>query len=337
MNKLNKDEMIKRYIYDVTRRLPQKSRSDLEEELRGNIYDMLPDDYTAQDVENVLQTLGNPAKLAAEYKDERRSLISGAYYDQYCFVLKIVLIAVAVGMVIAFIVGAIAEPLDAATNSLVSTVSLSIAEFFGSLISGLAQAFAYVTIAFFLIERYNIRIDSREWSVADLPPVPEDKALIKKSDPIGGIVFTVIVMLLFNLAPQYIAIYITTEAVEAVPLFNLEYFYAVLPLINIAFLLGIVREILRVVSGRHTLKLSITTTLFDLVAMALVLPVYFNPSIWNPTLLTDLGAAPWFTAEFAAGMQPFWSVFYIMFAAIILFAYLLDIGTTLYKGIRYGR
>lgn len=40
---MKKADMIDRYIYDVIRRLPEKERADVRQELRANIYDMLPE------------------------------------------------------------------------------------------------------------------------------------------------------------------------------------------------------------------------------------------------------------------------------------------------------
>ena len=56
---------VDRYVYDVVRRLPKDQRADIEMELRALIDDML--EGTAKDepaVDQVLQSLGNPAALA---------------------------------------------------------------------------------------------------------------------------------------------------------------------------------------------------------------------------------------------------------------------------------
>ena len=44
------NEMIERYINVVVKRLPEKERIEIERELRANIYDMLPENYTQADV-----------------------------------------------------------------------------------------------------------------------------------------------------------------------------------------------------------------------------------------------------------------------------------------------
>ena len=337
-------ELVKRYIYDVTRRLPQKSRKDIEEELAGNISDMLAAktegrSVTDADVQEVLQSLGSPAKLARDYKGEQRALISGVYYDQYCFVLKIVLIAVAVGMGIAFGISTASRSAITPDGAALAVRAVELAaEFLAGMISALAQALGYVTLAFFLIERYQVKLDARAWRVSDLPPIPGKNALIKKSEPIVSIVFSIVFMLLINLAPQYIAVFVSTGGpAQAIPVFNLGAFYSVLPLINIAFLLGLAREILRVSIGRHTLKLGVATMFLNIAAMALVLPIFFSPSIWIPDFLSGISAAGWADAGFIATMGSILDVFYIAFPCILVFAYVLDTALSLYRGIRYGR
>lgn len=37
------NNLIERYVYDVTRRLPEKDRDEVSSELKSNIYDMLPE------------------------------------------------------------------------------------------------------------------------------------------------------------------------------------------------------------------------------------------------------------------------------------------------------
>ncbi len=65
---MKKMEIVERYVYDVTRRLPEAQRKDIELELRGLIEDMLDEyvqdrDVTESDVEEVLFELGHPRSL----------------------------------------------------------------------------------------------------------------------------------------------------------------------------------------------------------------------------------------------------------------------------------
>ena len=84
--------MIKRYVYDVTRRLPENQREEVGKELQANINDMLPNDPTEEDIKKVLVELGEPRILASSYRQKPRYLISPEWMDDYFQTLKIVMI-----------------------------------------------------------------------------------------------------------------------------------------------------------------------------------------------------------------------------------------------------
>jgi uncharacterized membrane protein len=68
-------EKLERYIYAVTKKLPEKQRGDIEKELRSLIGDMLADrvgenEASSDDMEAVLIELGNPNELADQYREK---------------------------------------------------------------------------------------------------------------------------------------------------------------------------------------------------------------------------------------------------------------------------
>lgn len=74
-------EWIERYIYAVTKRLPESQREDVASELRSLIEDMLDERKqseaaTAQEIEEVLMELGHPSLLAQKYRGKDRVLIA---------------------------------------------------------------------------------------------------------------------------------------------------------------------------------------------------------------------------------------------------------------------
>ncbi|MDF2536663.1 MAG: hypothetical protein K0R18_2825, partial [Bacillales bacterium] len=104
-------ELIERYIYavtkrlpeaqredvaKVTKRLPEAQREDVAKELRGNIEDMLSDNPSQHEIEGVLIELGEPSKLATEFRGKKRYLIGPEHFDQYISILKIVAIILAI-------------------------------------------------------------------------------------------------------------------------------------------------------------------------------------------------------------------------------------------------
>ena len=110
-------EMIERYIYAVTQKLPHAQREDIAKELRSLIEDMLEErvfkrKVTKQDIEEVLLELGSPKRLAEKYRETKKYLIGPELYDSYVTVLKIVLISVALGLGVSFTVKTILDPLS---------------------------------------------------------------------------------------------------------------------------------------------------------------------------------------------------------------------------------
>lgn len=348
-------EMIERYIYDVVRRLPSEQREDISKELAGLIDDMLEEragngKTEQENTEDVLKEMGAPYALAGKYRGDKKYLIGPEYFEQYWFVLKIVLIAVAVGMVIAAVVQGVAWVLETPgmTQAMIfgntaSCVGMAVA----NVIMGLVQGFAWVTIIFAIIERCSLKVNIKEavseaWKPQDLKdkPVPTEKAILKKGDSIAGIVFTVAVIILFNLLPFLMGFWIAGPdgVVHSIPIFNLETLKTALPLLNACFALGILREALRVAAGRHTVWLGAATTVLNLVAMILSCMVFFNPAIWNMEIINQAAAInPEFFTVGLDQLNMFFGYFTRYFGCILIFAFVLDSATSLYKGIRYGR
>ena len=75
-------DLVDRYVHEVGRRLPRRSRSDIEAEIRSTIEDML-DGYAEKQgsevdedmVVEVLREFGQPEKVAASYHTGKQYLI----------------------------------------------------------------------------------------------------------------------------------------------------------------------------------------------------------------------------------------------------------------------
>lgn len=293
-------DLVDRYVYQVTKRLPQAQRTDIEQELRGLIDDMLSaktDAPSKEDVTAVLRELGHPAELASKYSGTKRWLIGPEYFDIYMMVLKIVLAVTGFGMVLAQAIGYVSAPPQ--------NVWTAFGLFFASVFSGLVQAFAWVTGIFALIERFakEAPYKGMDWNPADLPPVPEQKATIKRSEPIVGIVFTVLFLVILNVSPQLFGAYLPEgSSVRVVPVFDLTVFYRLLPLIDVMICIGLVKEMLRLIVGRYTVSLSVALVVLNVMSMIMFIWL-FGPSsgIWNADFMTQIGT-PWsLSAEAAFG------------------------------------
>ncbi len=98
-------DLINIYVQEVSRRLPEKIREDISLELRSTISDMLPDDFTDNDVNQALESLGNPAVLASRYRDRPMHLIGPKFYDIYMTLLKMISLIVVIVTFILFFIG----------------------------------------------------------------------------------------------------------------------------------------------------------------------------------------------------------------------------------------
>ena len=317
--------MIDRYVYDVTRRLPKNQREDIDAELRGLIEDMLEErspQPAKADLEAVLIELGRPSALAAKYRGSKRFLIGPELFDVYFLVLKIVSIATAFGITVALIVGLIASP--------PSSFWTTFGSYFASIVSGVVQAFAYVTLVFAIIERFASKKEETmkdNWKPLDLPEIPKSKARIKISEPIAGLIFLVIALLIVNLAPEFFGIYSFDQSVSVTPIFNLEVFRCMLILIDIMIGLDILKEMMRLMSGKYTLQLAIGVTAINVVSIILVIMVFLPPAIWNQNFVSELLKTTDTTWAEMAKFEYWWLIIPKIFVGITIFGKSVEIIT----------
>lgn len=327
-------ELINRYIHAVTHRLPEKKRRDIGEELRSIIEDMLEQHQGPEPQEEkvckVLEELGNPDTLANNYRGAKQYLIGPGLYCTYLTVLKIVLGGVFIGVSIAGLVGSIL------------TQGQNIAEAIGSYIStvfaGLMQAFAWITIGFAIAEYHGAKIPQvegvKEWSIADLPDIPDKKAVIPRSESIAGIVFTTLFLILFWSALNLIGVgYFTEETgLVIVPVFNLNMVGTIRWLVSASFIIGIAKETLKLIFGRWSLKLALLVVGLSLISLLLAMVFLSNPDIWNPNFIAEYSSH----VDFNFDLVKIWEPVTRNMVFVVALGFIIEIITVLYKGIRYS-
>ena len=110
------ENLIERYIAAVVQQLPEKERAEVAQELRSNIYDMLSDQPNDAEIKEVLQLMGSPTKLAEQYRQNPRYLISPQVYDEYIRLLKLLVPIVGIITVIVGAVTGVFETLQQNSN-----------------------------------------------------------------------------------------------------------------------------------------------------------------------------------------------------------------------------
>jgi len=303
-------ELLERYLYEIGRRLPAKQREDIVKELRSLLGDALDArtqgrDATEADVEAVLREFGSPAEVASRYAGERY-LIGPRMFDLYWLVLRIVVLCMTGGLLIALAVGLMTD------TSTVGGAVRRIVEFFPNLLTAAFTAFGYVTGIFFLVERaaarkeLRIPLEKSEWNPKDLPRVPVREDRVGPVGPIVAIVFTLFAMWLFNLHPELVAfMYSLNEGwsnLVQIPVLSTAALSAYLPLWNVGWIAGLILQSFLLAKGRWQFGTRIAhaaTQLFSIGVFAYMMagPVLFNPGVFQN--LPDLEVLnTWFLSSY---------------------------------------
>ncbi|TKC16751.1 HAAS signaling domain-containing protein [Robertmurraya kyonggiensis] len=285
-------ELIERYIYAVTHRLPQSQREDIAKELRGLIEDMLEErghegQVTEKQVEEVLLELGDPRKLADKYRGTKRYLIGPELFDHYLMVLKIALIATGVVIGATFVIQVMLDP----SSILESFISLIV-----STVNGIPMAFGWTTFGFAVIQfvgakQLNVNLqEKKSWNPSDLPVVPDPKGRVKRGDAIAGIVFYTIFIAIFGVSNEYFGVWFFEDGKfhNVIPFFNEDLYGYYFLFIVLMFGFGIIKECLKLIYGRWTMKLVIFTLIVNVISGIGLLFVIAEPAIWNPNFMSQL-------------------------------------------------
>lgn len=285
-------EMIDKYIYAVTHRLPQSQRADIAQELRGLIEDMLAERTNGhpvdqEDVESVLIELGHPKDLADKYRGSKRYLIGPELFHSYISVLKIVFFALLVAMSVVFIIESIIEP---------RSVIEHLFGYVTSVISASMQAFVWVTIGFAIAQykgvapNIGIAEKSDKWSPSDLPPVPDQKKRIKRGEAITGIVFSILFLVFLHSSNHVFGVMMFEdgELVDVIPFLNSVRIEQFINIIYIIAVIGIVKEGLKLIIGKWTKKLAVYNLILNAITLILFSFLFKDQAIWNPDFMQEL-------------------------------------------------
>jgi hypothetical protein len=314
--------LIERYLNAVAERLPEDTREDVKKELRANIEDMLPDDPAEEDIRKVLEQLGNPARLADEYRQTKRYLIGPSLYDSYISILKLVIGIAAIVFSFIWVIGNAANPAVDITKAPTAFITNFISGIISAAFSGALQAFLWVTVVFVVLERVGLRegqlpFSKKRWSVDDLPDVTlNDKGRIGRGETAVGLIFSVAFTALLVFQPQAFAWYGKTGSgmMLVTPLFNIERLRPYIFFIVLLAILQFVMCIYKFIVMRWNLPLAIANTANNIASSILVFVLFNDGNIINPDFLARFaGAVGQPAAGFTASSHTFFSIFIILF------------------------
>lgn len=321
------EEIIKRYIYAVTRHIKPSDRNDIGEELRTIIDDMITEQFGANepseaDIYKILEELGTPAELAQKYDaNGKECLIGPPYYSMYKMLLKLVGACVIFGV-------SLGELLEGITGGF--PWYEIILNMISGLIGGAFVGFGVITIIFAFLYQKGIKMDNLYDELRHLPPVPENHREIKRSDVIYGIVITVIFFILFLFFPEIIcAPDAKTHTLRAV--LNTDFIRGTWYFMVIFAFLGLFRDITKLIEGRYTGRLLLVTIVSNF-ATILVTFLWMNMgNLLNQEFIADFLS----TVKGDSGfLTLFFERFHLIFLACLTFSLLLDCLVTAVRTIR---
>lgn len=278
--------LIEVYIYEVTRRLPEKTRKDIALELKSTIEDMLPDNYSEEDIKHVLAKLGSPEKLASSYKDKPNYLIGPQIYDTYMSTMKLV-IPWAIGITLLvhfidsiFVFNSDEALLPAITTFLITTIS--------NIISVVLQVLFWITLSFIIVERtggLKVKI-MPEWTPEDLNHVriiPKEKD-IPFTEILLSLIGTAFLAVVYFNADRLAGIYQTTENGKLtfiMPIFNQETLLAFWPIIIALLIIQIAFIIYKWKLRKWTIPLAIVNLIVTVISTITVIVMAKTPNLLN--------------------------------------------------------
>jgi len=280
-------DLINRYVYAVTQKLPVRQRADIEMELRGLIEDMLEDrgapgdTASREDVEQVLLELGPPNEMAARYRVKERYLIGPGLIDGYWSVLKIVIYSLVIFLSISYIIEYFSST-DSSGETLL--------EYFVTILSVSIHGFAWVTGIFAFIEYLGARTDkAKDWEPSQLEPVPDSATRIKPIEPLIGFFASILFFVVFTFSIEWIGVIrISGEQSFKIPVFDKEAFAIYLPFIWAVTAIGILKDTMKLILRKWTSQLVAIHLIFNIVFTIAAIVILSDPAILNPTFMNQL-------------------------------------------------
>ena len=253
--------LIDTYVSEVGRRLPKKTRADIEAEIRSILQDMLEErsQKTGKPVDDemtleVLKAYGAPEKVAATYLGDRY-LIGPQLYPIFMLVLRIVLIVV--GVLAAIGLGIALYQTTFVSMSTFMIIVKAIADFIGSAFTALGTMVIIFAIIEWALFRAGEKVDlkglpkEKEWDPRSLTKLSKPNQ-VKMGETIVEIVGCFVAIAIFNFYPQIIGFgifsngnwYVGMGAGNAIstPLLSASFFYFV-PYLTLVWALTIILDI----------------------------------------------------------------------------------------------
>ncbi len=286
-------EYIDRYVHDVIIRLNEEKRAEVKEAIEKEIADKLPKDYTSEDVESVLKSLGHPSELASRYRHKENYLVSPHLYRDYLRILRIVTIFLAVFL---FSINFIQYSLALSGKPLNEVILTIWSKSFYGAITGFVYGFTLVTIVFFIIERTNLaKRKVKVWDLSDLPVLSNNnRKEINKFTVIFGIIFnivfnTLLIFIFYNhdrFVGWYAIIGSENQIGLTVPLFT-DYVIKFIPIIWAMLLIQVGAKVFMLTQAYYSIKTDILLGIENILSFSFMIVFFGTSSIISDSFIIE--------------------------------------------------
>ena len=337
---MSEQEMIERYIYEVIRRVPLEAREEIRMEISALIEDMQGGEDLS--VQAVLEKLGDPAVFARRYREDKDYLIGPEYYDDYVWILKLVLIGVGISAVVSALINGFMGMENWQVSGWVSLFVNFFVEFFENAFGGVLGAVGMVTGIFAFLEWRKVKVKvkpEKSWTPFSLPKIPDKRALIEHGDSIASIIFISIFAALLLFVPELFgAFHYEDGNFESIAcVFNLEAWGSILPVFILCLAAGLVNEIIRLAMGRYCRGVMYSTIICNIIQLAGAGLLFFVFPLWNPDFALQIRQMAGIEKFSRGDLLAYWNTEGInrVLFLIILVCSLLEVGVAVYKTFKY--
>jgi hypothetical protein len=284
-----------RYVAATLRWVPEKSRGDIERELRASIGDALDarlakGEHREAAETAVLTELGDPMKLADEYSGPPRYLIGPNVYHLYLRTL---------GAICAlFVPGAWALVLAVWVAGGASLLTALITASVGALMVGLFAAF-WTTVGFAVVDRSAearrevaeaLGVAAGSWT-PDRLPTGTSLRPFRANDAVEAIVGGIIGIAFFFV--QRSVSPFSDASGHVIPILSPDLWSFWAPIIVLVAVVWIVAEFVMLARGTWSPWTALAITALAVVTGAIYIGLLASGQFFNTAFFEKLGAAPW--------------------------------------------
>ncbi|MEJ2077326.1 MAG: hypothetical protein P8020_02315 [Acidobacteriota bacterium] len=252
---LSSEELVRRYVFAVSRRLPANLREDVAKELdsllRETIEEQSRGDIGAIDPQTtagILKSMGSPDVVAARYSPKPNYLIGPELYPAFMRTLRLVLMASGAFAALVVVMLSFSGSITGLWGGALK---------FGEVLIDCIYSFAAVAVLVFaLLERLGAdkipELSASEWDPFRLPPV-ETEAPISSFGVSLRIYAIAVLLIWFNFFPQWFGMILGVSG-RGLRFLSAAELGLVLPvvLINCWWVAALVKNILLLRKGRMT-------------------------------------------------------------------------------------